>query len=99
MLSPKTFLDRLPTVFGYIQLPWRLLAMTAFLAAAAAAVVARAWPFGRQARYAFVTVAAIVVLLVPSLQRSPETYRKVTGGDLTRALARKTGGPGFHGAG
>lgn len=74
MLFPEMFLAVLPKQFAFIQFPWRLLAMTAFLAPILAVVaVSRlsrrlAWTVP-----AFAAASVLVVLLVPGYQLTPQT--------------------------
>jgi hypothetical protein len=95
MVSPKTFLDHLPSVFGYIQLPWRLLAMTALLSMFALGIVMRAWPALRRAGPVLVAFAVVVVIVVPGIQRRPDLYGDLTGADIDRARAVRSGDRGY----
>lgn len=77
MVVPELFLAVLPRQFAFIQFPWRLLAMTAFLSPVLGAVVVsrlsrgRTWPVP-----VFAAASVLVVLFVPSFQSTPhsETY-------------------------
>ena len=69
MLWPTAFLAVLPHQFGYIQFPWRLLGLSLFLSATAAALFVRYGGFTSTVRNGFVAAAILFVALVPSFQR------------------------------
>jgi len=72
MMYPAAFLAVLPGQFAFIQFPWRLLAISGFLAATGTAVIV-ARP-GRRPRWlapVFVGLSVAVVFLVPSFERTP----------------------------
>jgi hypothetical protein len=69
MLWPEVFLIVLPPQFGYIQFPWRLLGLSLFLSATAAALLVRYGGFSDTVRNGFVAAAILFVVLVPPFQR------------------------------
>ncbi len=74
MVYPIAFLAILPKQFAFIQFPWRLLAITAFLGPILAAIAVSR--LGRRRVWlvpAFAAVSALVVLLVPGFQSTPQT--------------------------
>ena len=94
VISPRTFLRFLPGTFGYIQYPWRLVGILAFLAATIVAVVISSQLLPRVATGCVVVLTAVVALIVPTVQRSPAFYRGVDEHDLERLLPSR-GDRGF----
>ena len=94
MVTPRTFLRVLPSTFGYIQYPWRLVGMVAFFAATIVAIVISSQLLPRWVTVGVVVLTAAIVLIVPSVQRSPAFYRGVDERDL-EALLPSRGDRGF----
>ena len=94
MVSPRTILRVLPGIYSYIQYPWRLVGLVAFLAATIVALVLSSRLLPRRATHAALALSAIVVLFVPSVQRSPAFERGVDERDL-EALIPTRGDHGF----
>jgi hypothetical protein len=94
VVSPRTFLRVLPGVFGYIQYPWRLVGILAFLAATIVAVVISSQLLPRWVTAWVLVLTAVIALSVPTVQRSPAFYRGVDERDL-EALLPSRGDRGF----
>ena len=71
VINPRTFLRFLPGTFGYIQYPWRLVGVLAFLAATVVAVVIASQLLPRWVTGCALLVTAVIVVLVPTVQRVP----------------------------
>jgi hypothetical protein len=98
MVTPRTFLRVLPGSYGYIQYPWRLLAMVAFLATAIVALLLSSGLLGRHIALLVLAISAVIVFTVPSVQRSPAFERGVDHDDL-EALVPTKGDRGFTAVG
>lgn len=92
MMYPIVFLAVLPKQFAFIQFPWRLLAVTAFLGPIIGAVVVSRLGHGRPWLVpAFAAAAVLVVLFVPGFQSTPQTEpywtenRLLTPEEITRS--------------
>src|SRR5262249_28217318 len=68
MLYPHLFLKVLPKQFAYIQFPWRVLGITAFLGAASIAVFCFFLKSNRYMKPLLVAASLLVLLLVPNYQ-------------------------------
>ena len=94
MVTPRTFLRLLPGSYSYIQYPWRLVGMVAFLAATITALLLASRLLPRRVSHLALAVSAIVVLFVPSVQRSPAFERGVDERDLETLIPTR-GDRGF----
>lgn len=70
MTWPEPFLRALPGQFCYVQFPWRLLGLTAFVSSLGMAVFARAGRASSRVRWAIVGVGLASVLLVPAFEHT-----------------------------
>jgi hypothetical protein len=86
MITPRTFLRVLPGSFGYIQFPWRLLGIVAFVAATVVAVVVSARVLPRWVAWAVLVISATVAVTVPTLQRVP-AYEPVGDNSIEKLVA------------
>jgi hypothetical protein len=94
VINPRTFLRFLPGTFGYIQYPWRLVGVLAFLAATIVAVVIASHLLPRWVTGCALAFTAVVAVIVPTVQREPAFYRGVDERDIARLLPSR-GDRGF----
>src|SRR5256885_13234223 len=66
VINPRTFLRFLPGTFGYIQYPWRLVGVLAFLAATIVAVVIASQLLPRWVTVCALAFTAVVAVIVPT---------------------------------
>lgn len=93
MLHPGFFLRLLPSAFGYIQYPWRLLGPMALLAALVVGVLAATRALPCWVRYSVVAIAALVAVAVPRYQKEP-TYIQTNDRGIVASIP-STGDRGF----
>ena len=94
VISPRTFLRVLPSIFGYIQYPWRVVGILAFLAATILAIVISSQLLPRWVTGCVLVLTAVIALIVPAVQRSPAFYRGVDEREL-EVLLPSRGDRGF----
>jgi hypothetical protein len=95
MLVPGIPLLVLPAAFSYIQFPWRLLGLEAFLASIALGIFLTSVARTPARRWACAVAAAAAVALVPSYQRSKRTQPGWTREALTDSTLFVLGGRGY----
>jgi hypothetical protein len=100
MITPRTFLRVLPSSFGYIQFPWRLLGVVAFVAATVVAVVVSARLLPGWVAQAVLVLSVAVAVTVPAVQRSP-AFISIgdDGDDRVAELVATNGDRGFTAVG
>jgi hypothetical protein len=72
MLYPSAFFLVLPKAFAYIQFPWRLLGLTAFLAPTSIAILGHCLKLSSVARAFLVAGSLLLLLTVPGYQKEKQ---------------------------
>jgi hypothetical protein len=90
MISPASFLQLMPSVFGFIQFPWRLLGLAGFLSSAVIGLSVAAWRMPRWTTGLVVAASALIVVLVPGDWRSPSVADVTPAAFSSPAFARAT---------
>jgi hypothetical protein len=98
IVRPRPFLRVLPSPFGYIQFPWRLVGVLALLAITVVAVVIASRLLPGWVTGVVLGLTAVIAMTVPSVQRSPARYRGVDERELEARLPA-SGDRGFTTAG
>ncbi|HQR38172.1 MAG TPA: 6-pyruvoyl-tetrahydropterin synthase-related protein [Blastocatellia bacterium] len=96
MVWPISFLVVLPKQFAYIQFPWRMLAITAFMSVLALVVTARCARLRRRSVILLAAASVAIVLLVPGFERKAQTHEGFTDATVLDAeYVREEGRTGY----
>lgn len=99
MAAPLPFLSVLPTAFSYIQFPWRLLNVTAFLSLAAAGLFLARAPISLRLGAVITSAAVVIALSTPPFQRANSLVAEWDDAAINRWTLRRNGASGYTAVG